>query len=226
MIVMVVLGVTATATPPRLTTWLEWLGLIRQDILELGENRATFREMLRIYDLNPTLATNAYFFDWLAGNYATTMAVGIRRQRDTNPDSVSMARLLEDLQANAATVTRAWFVSTYAGSPMGDYRGNRDFDTFAPGGGPCLDPAIVRQDYDALQTLAKPLKKYVDKRIAHHDAKGHGVTATYAELDAALDEFRRLLQRYFLLLEQGALSPDVTIQMPWTDIFLTPWQTT
>jgi hypothetical protein len=224
---MPVSGVTATATPPpRLSTWLEWLGLIQQDVLELGENRATFREVMRIYDLNPSLAGNAYFFDWLIRNYATIMAVGIRRQRDTDLRAVSIARLLQDLQANAATVTRAWFVSTYAGSPLGVDAGERDFDTFAPGAGPHLDAAIVQQDFDALQNLARPLKKYVDKRIAHHDAKGSGVTATYGELNAALEEMRRLLQRYFLLLKQGALSPDVVNLMPWTDIFLMPWKIT
>lgn len=224
---MAVSDITATVTPPpRLTTWLEWLGRIQQDILELGENRAWFREVMRIYDLNPSLAENAYFFDRLIRNYATTMAVGIRRQRDTNPDSVSMARLLQDLQANATTVTRAWFASTYTRNPLGPVAGHRDFDTFAPNGGPTLDPAIVQRDFDTLQNLAKPLKKYVDKQIAHHDAKGRGVTATYGELDAALDELRRLLKRYFLLLRQGALSPDVVNQMPRTDIFLTPWRTT
>lgn len=215
---------TTTVLPPRLPVWLEWLGQIQQDILALGENRATFREVMRIYELNPHLADNAYFFEWLIGNYATTMAVGIRRQRDIDPRVISMARLLQDLRDNATAVTRAWFVATYEGSPLGPEVGDKDFDTFAPGGGPHLDSAIVQRDLDALQRLAAPLKKYVDKRIAHHDATGSGVKATYGELDASLDEFRRLLQRYFLLLKQGALSPDVVNLMPWTDIFLAPWK--
>lgn len=65
----------------------------------------------------------------------------------------------------------------------------------------------------------------MNKKVAHADEKGIAVTATYGELDAALDEFRRLLQRYFLLLKPGALDPDVVISMPRTDIFRTlPWK--
>ena len=221
-----VVALSAATPPPRLTAWLEWLGLIEEGIVRrLSANQATFREVMRIYDLNPGLTENAYFFAWLAENYATTMAVGIRRQRDTDPDSVSVARLLQDLQVNAATVTRAWFASTYTSNPLGLVVGNRDFETFAPNGGLHLDPAIVQQDFDTLQSLTNPLKKYVDKRIAHHNAKVRGVTATYGELDTALEELRRLLKRYFLLLKQGALlCADAVNQMPWTDIFAMPWK--
>jgi hypothetical protein len=41
---MNVTPVAMTPTPPpNLSKWLSWLGQIQQDILELGENRATFR---------------------------------------------------------------------------------------------------------------------------------------------------------------------------------------
>lgn len=143
----------------------------------------------------------------------------------SDADSHGRCVLLQDQQVNAATVTRAWFASTYTSNPLGLVVGNRDFETFAPNGGLHLDPAIVQQDFDTLQSLTNPLKKYVDKRIAHHNAKVRGVTATYGELDTALEELRRLLKRYFLLLKQGALlCADAVNQMPWTDIFAMPWK--
>lgn len=48
-----------------------------EDIVRrLGANQATFREVMRIYDLNPGLAENAYFFAWLAENYRARRANG------------------------------------------------------------------------------------------------------------------------------------------------------
>lgn len=58
-----VMALSAATPPPRLTAWLEWLGLIEEDIVRrLSANQATFREAMRIYDLNPGLAENAYFY--------------------------------------------------------------------------------------------------------------------------------------------------------------------
>jgi hypothetical protein len=79
----------------------------------LHHSRHLFADIRTIYADNPALHVDHFLINWLARNYAESMAVGIRRQADRSDDAISMAKLLEALVANADKVTRGWFVGEY-----------------------------------------------------------------------------------------------------------------
>jgi AbiU2 len=76
-----------------------------------------------------------------------------------------------------------------------------------------------------LEEIGKPIKRYVDKRLAHTDEAELSEVPTYAELNAALDELGDLLKKYTSLLEAAALAAVSPIhQANWQQAFTVPWK--
>ena len=63
------------------------------------------------------------------------------------------------------------------------------------------DFAIVAADRAELSASVQPVKKYVNKYLAHLDEKPGNVAATHADINAAIDFIGKLFQKYSLLLE-------------------------
>lgn len=63
--------------------WKRWLKIINRDIVGLAHQRRIFREIAEMFRTNPALQqSDATVWLWLAENYASTAAVGVRRQAD------------------------------------------------------------------------------------------------------------------------------------------------
>ncbi len=106
-------AMTSRNIASKIQEWRQSLEVIYQDVVNLHHNRRVFREVRAIIDANPALQTDHTFWNWLVENYAAAIAVGVRRQADRDPDVISMAKLLDDLEKNAVLLTRDWFVAEY-----------------------------------------------------------------------------------------------------------------
>lgn len=215
--------------------WKRWLEVIHRDIVELSHNRRLFREIAGMFEKKPALRdADPTVWLWLAENYAVTAAVAVRRQADYNPRKpvVSLYTLLTEIAANPGALTRRWFVRQYGrGRPAvarEDYRdrGNHDFDSFAGRRSQRILPRRVLADRRRLRRLEVRVRHYVNKRIAHRALRGYRGPATFADLDGAIDELGRLLAKYWLLLNQGAmLGVEPVIQGDWEAAVRVPWAT-
>ncbi len=191
-----------STAPARLPEWKAWIGRITVHVIILLDNRSIYRGTLDIYDKNQVVRDNAYFFDWTARNYAVAQAIGVRRLVDKRDDVVSFYRLLTDIRDHAASVTWSWFQAAVGGVPGAP----RAFKRWDPNGLGHIDPAVIEKDLAGLHALATPVRRYVNKHLAHLDAKGANVKVTYRDLDAAIDGFDKLLYEYHTLVSQGMVS--------------------
>lgn len=202
--------------------WDGWLSTIDGEIQGLLVNRHIFREVQAIIQANPKIQLASSFYQWMGNTYATAAVIGVRRQLDKDPDSISFARLLGEVAAHPQVLSRERYLALYKTMPRD--LGDKDFDRLAEPGAAHIDPAVPTDELAKLEGLAARIRKYANKRIAHFDKSDFKALPTYAKLDDCLDYLEELLKRYLLLFRAQAYATIVPVwQYDWKQVFRMPW---
>lgn len=214
---------TTTVTADAIfSKWDGWLSTIHREVQGLLVNRHIFREVQAIIQANPKIQLASSFYEWMGNTYATTAVIGVRRQLDKDPDSISFARLLGEVAANPEILSRGRYVALCKTNPRD--LADKDFDRLAGNGAAHIDPSVPRAKLGKLEDIAKRIGKYATKRIAHFDKSEFKNLPTYAELDECLDYLEGLLKRYLLLFRAQAHTTIVPVwQYDWKQVFRRPW---
>ena len=182
---------------------------IAEEIRNLLISRHVFWEVQAIIDKNRELHSEGLFNNWLATNYGVALAVGIRRQMDGSSTSISLAYVLKLFACKPELILRERFVSLYPTPRMQKFA-DRTFSELA-GPGPHIDPNVPFSDLNVLENDFRPLRRFVNKRLAHYDIRGNYDTRSVAtrgvvrrrpkfgELDSFLDKVADTFAKYFLL---------------------------
>ena len=212
---------TATMTADAIfAKWDSWLSTIHREGFLV--NRHIFREVQAIIQANPKIQLASSFYEWMGNTYATTQVIGVRRQLDKDPDSISFARLLGEIIANPEVLSRDRYVALYTTNPR--EMAERDFDRLVGAGRTSIDPAAPAKELATLETTADRIRKYANKRIAHFDRSDFKNVPAYAELDDSLDYLEHLLKQYLLLLRAKAYTTIVPVwQYDWKQVFRSAW---
>jgi hypothetical protein len=200
--------------------WTEWLETILEDVQNALIYRKIFAEVRAIIDANPRIQKASSFYEWMAGVYADSGLMAVRRQVDLDERSVSLARLLIDIRKSPQVLSRARFVALYRPEMQG--AAEREFDSYVGAGAQHVDPKDVQTDLSALKKRTEDVEHYGTKRIAHLDEKGPTTVPTMGELEAALDLLRALLRKYMLLIRAVSYHEPEWVY-DWKAIFREPW---
>lgn len=156
--------------------WLKWLlELIKPDVFNLLYRRRIYNELISIVAEalkcesekgNTDCLAQDLFKMWLENVYGDSLVVGIGRQLDPDPRSVSLRRLLTELQ-NDRDVYQA-------------YARSRDFCWIKPG-------------IAELDKAGESLKTWRNKVVAHTDERFTPDSPTFREANAALDVMDKLV---------------------------------
>jgi len=210
-------------------TWLRWFEQISNETYTLFLYREYWRGLAEMTQANDTIPPST-FFDALGVWYAATQATSIRRQLDADDRSISFRNMLADIEAHPEVMTRERHLKLWRTDDPRQIvqegtkqRGNALYDNFAGPENNEIDPALTKADLKQLCTNGKPVRTFVNKAIAHTDEVALGSTATYAELNAVIDELGELLKKYSLLLTAGSLVELVPVGDEWRRAFLVAW---
>ena len=126
---------------------------IRVDVRSLLLSRQIFWEIQKIVSANAKLQEQPGLFNrWLATNYVVAATVGIRRQLDRDPRSVSIVRLLTEVEAaleeRPDILSRANFAKNYR--PELREAAERQYDKLVGAGEQRVDAAFVGLDLESL----------------------------------------------------------------------------
>lgn len=199
---------------------------VRDDVYALYHHRAVWREVVdELIRVDPT---ETVFADHYTQLYVDRQAIALRRLVDQDPDSLSLTRLLIELAEHPESMTRARHVDLYLASahyesddPTDSWllnEANATFSKYADGDGDNLNPSLVRADLQRWRATCGAIKKVVDKTIAHRASLPHGTapTATFKELDAAIDTVGEFIKKYTLLFEASSIMKiEPVIQSDW-----------
>ncbi len=87
-----------------------------------------------------------------------------------------------------------------------------------------LPAAVISSDRRALLRAAKPLTDFADQRITHADREPSQPPPTLNQLDAFIDHFGGLVQKYSLILNGSTLVDLIpTSQEDWKAPFRLAW---
>jgi hypothetical protein len=131
--------------------WDVWLSTIHDELQGLLVNRHIFREVQGIIQANPKIQLASSFYQWMGNTYATAAVIGVRRQLDKDPNSISFARLLSEVAANPQVISRERYVGFYKTMPRD--LGDKDFDRLAGTGAAHIDPAGPTDELAKLEAL-------------------------------------------------------------------------
>jgi hypothetical protein len=208
----------------RLITWLE---VIFRDVEDLLLDDSIFWRLQQLISANPRFKqTPGLFSQWMASSFIQATAVGVRRQAKRDDDSISLKRLLTEVQKYPSLVSRSHYLSFFKDAePWLKEAGDREFDAMAGVGATCIPVALVEQHLQELDAGVSAIEHYVDRRVAHYDKRGLAKpTPTLGDLTAALRTLEKLVMFYWLYLKGSSMTTMLaTVQFDWEAIFRFPW---
>lgn len=207
----------------RYKKWDRWIEIIKTEITDLAIHQNIFWEVQNIIKNNPKLDKPSSFYQFMGSTFAAYALMSIRRQVKINKDSISFARLLQEIYDNPKDISRKRFVSLYERSIVRDLA-DRDFNKFTKPGLEHIDPVLVSGDLHRLRTQAKKCEAFADKTVAHIDLAKPKQIPVFKDLNDTIGVLCVLLKRYWLLFRaEGLVSVLPTYQYDWKAIFREPW---
>jgi hypothetical protein len=206
----------------RVVRWRGWIEHeIKNDVLTLFHYRAVYRRVGEIINNREPRLPPSVFLDVWQSSYVTTQAAGVRRQADRRRDVASLGRLLTEIAARPALLTRAAFLAPWDDDQRG--RGDTSF-TEHFGAGEFLDPLIATADANRIKHDSDTIVTFVHENIAHRAAAPVQTLPTYEELNSTIDMIGELFRKYHLLLTSDSYALlEPAIQGNWLAIFQVPW---
>ena len=97
----------------KLQKWIKWLDGIKVEISEFLIGRNIFWQMLELIESNQVLKGKLILGHYLCSSYVSHVVMGIRRQIKIDKQSISFARLLEEIIENPELISREYFKGLY-----------------------------------------------------------------------------------------------------------------
>lgn len=209
----------------RFEKWKEWLDVILSEIEDLSWDRYIFREVRDMIRNNPKIQKPSYFYEFLGNLYGERVLMVVRRHVKTKGNSISFARLLEEICETPQFLSRTRFVALYKGGPS-EHLANEHFEEFGGKRGSHVYPKRVESDLETLKGKLRKCEDYADKRIAHRDKRPPKRIPTFADLDNCIDFLVKLVDKYHRLFRGRSIDPILPVGQSshdWKAIFTEPW---
>jgi hypothetical protein len=129
----------------KIAKWRRWLEVIKQQVYSAMESRFVYRETVSIILANPTLPKAGAFQERLQLWYVDSVVMAVRRQAKGDNQSISLARLMQDVHEHSALVSRKYWTGLFKGYVTEDLADGM-FDNIAGVGENHLPRAVVAAD--------------------------------------------------------------------------------
>lgn len=199
-------------------SWAEQINKIKTDTERMLINRYFLKEYFNIVRGNNQIQKPRDFHDWVTGNYYCSIVMNIRRQLDIRNDSISLLKLLKEIETTPEALSRYWYKTTH------NYDwADADFTNNA-GSGLFIDKKILTKDIKELKNLGHRIEKFGDEYFAHSSKQPTTSKLTLKEVDNFIDQFESVLKRYYLLFTGSGYTTFLPVwQYDWQKIFEYSW---
>ncbi len=195
-------------------TWAEFgrnFDTILNSLMSLGSKRVIHQAHIAFLDRHEITDGTTVVHHWMQENYADSMLIGLRRVLDTSGSSLSLIKLLEQLEEDCAvfTIDRYLRLFTEKDSPRGSSFLRMLYSKFSSDG-TTLDRRKIRADIDSLLASHSTLLEYIESTIVRHRhtssedlPSGPSSAVSWADLDRLFDDVVSLFNKYYAFVEPG-----------------------
>jgi hypothetical protein len=166
---------------------------------------------------------NPNFPAWIKNNYLDAQLMAVRRQLDTRPDVISVARLVGRVSQYPHVLSRDRYVTRTSGWQS---RAEADqlFDGMVGPGLDHIDRNVARADLANLKTWTSKVVGWAHKEKAHYNEspRALGEDPTIGDLHAAVNVIVDTSVRYREMILGSSMRKRVAL-LSWTHIFQVPW---
>lgn len=193
-----------------------WLESLKYQVYELHHRREIHDEFMDLLEASGHPDTEI-FRDAYHGMYIEAQVMAIRRQADDDPRTLSLRRLIGQIEPHRRKFTRSWYVSRWMDgvAPESDEErerleaqlhlrmANDAFDQFSDAvGDEVLSGRRLQEDRAQLVATTDQVVRYANATVAHAERTPGDVKVTYGDFHRALDHLGQMLRRYYLLINQ------------------------
>jgi hypothetical protein len=211
----------------RFKRWGGQILKIHEHIMDAIVSRYVHDEVGAILSANPRLwRDNNSFYVWMASTYEDSVLMAVRRQLDVDKGEISLARLLKEISVSPYVLSRERFVEQAMSLdlPMSEETATWRFDYLVGPGANHINADVVQAELCDLRERTKSIRGYIDKRVAHFDAKGPQDSLTVLQVHDVLDHLHMVRAKYIELLRAERYEePKLHDEDTWKAIFREPW---
>lgn len=124
-------------------------------------------------------------------------------------------------------IDRERHVSLWLRNPEEEWterEGRQSYERFADDSGEHLDVEAVAADRRRIVDAADTIKRYVDQYVAHRDLEPVAEVPTWGEINAAIDTFAEIVNKYAGLLKATSFVQfEPVMQYAWEAPFRQAW---
>lgn len=201
-----------------------WLDVLDDQVKGLRVNQHIFWEVQKIIRANPIIDKPNHFYGWMTENYATAMSVTVRKLADRDSRTISFHRFLEEIRNNPVVISRRRFKDNFVNGNYSERDADETFDQLIGANRDHIDSSVVEYEINTLLIKTSKLKRFVDKRIAHHENSEFDDFPTFQELDEAIGYLEELIRHYYSIFEcMGTGDLIGSWAYDWKAIFYHPW---
>jgi hypothetical protein len=216
-----------------------WQGLIQhiyKETIFIFTTRYRFREVYKLFEKNEKLQkVGNDVYRWLFGMWGRDALMAIRRELDTQGNTINLWHLMIEIENRPDVLTRRRYVA-FLQPDAPEFRVrllNRGFDdrgalSLLAGSRDPLDdiiaPERVLADRKYLQARTKKTFDYAQRLVAHRTPFSDDLKVTMTDINDAMDGIEEVFKKYYLILSGNTLfSAEATIQYDWMAAFNIPW---
>lgn len=206
--------------------WTTWIDEIKSDLSQVVNAKAIFEEFRSVLEKNDAWIMEKHgerFCRFVVRGYVIHVVLGIRRHTKIKRESISLARLLDQMRKCAPQITFDYYMKRFPVDRQGLDWQSALFAKFSENG-TTMSADLFGRDIESLKESADVTETYVDKALAHLDSDKFDGHLTFKEIHEAIERFDRLTCRYLSLLKGGIgyHTLKATVLYPWTRIFDVP----
>lgn len=199
----------------RFSEWGSAIERLRQEHVSLGWSQYVFRLLREIFNSNEQLRrTGGFLMDCFADWYVTHALMVLRRDMDKRSGTENVVTLLYDMKDHAEILTLERFLASWeTKDPRALEYAEERFESWAPltkrerPEDTHVSPDRVQRDIDELGDAVESVRRYAEMTKAHRTPETDPrPQLTYGDMHAAIDQVRKVLNRYYSLLTNSSMA--------------------
>jgi hypothetical protein len=182
-----------------------------------------FQDMVKVVRANEATLKPPVLFNWMRDNYVVAECMAIRRMLDVDERSVSLGRLLREIELRPELVSKAAYIEVVK-DKIGPGEAVRSFHKLLGESRDHITAELVASDIARLEAAETNIRKLVNKRFAHASPFTTVPNfEVFTEMEMAIDEIDQITVKYDSLIYGGFLSTAHATKLYWKQPLRVAW---